>query len=544
QIRQAELEGGGSFYFTSFSSQTIVYKGMLLADQVGDYFLDLSDERMVTALALVHQRFSTNTFPTWDLAHPFRMIAHNGEINTLRGNVNWMRARKNSMASEILGEDLDKIWPLIPEGQSDSACFDNALELLVAGGYSLAQAMMMLIPEAWGGNKLMDQERRAFYEYHAALMEPWDGPAAVAFTDGSQIGATLDRNGLRPARYLITDDDLVVMSSEMGVLDIPEEKIVKKWRLQPGKMFLIDMEQGRIIDDEEIKSQLAKARPYQDWLDQTQIHLDELPSDVAPMAPDEDDLLDAQQAFGYSQEDLKFLLTPMVLTGQEGTGSMGADNPPSVLSLRAKHLSTYFKQNFAQVTNPPIDPIREELVMSLVSLIGPRPNLLNLADAGAHMRLEVSQPVLTNEDLERIRHIEDNTAGAFRTRTLYITYPVADGASGMKAALDALCELAEQKVREGYNILILSDRRVDADNIAIPALLATSAVHHHLIRKGLRTESGLVLETGAALEIHHFATLAGYGAEAVNPYLAFDTIQSELPSLTEELTFAEAQKRY
>ncbi|MCU7796424.1 MAG: glutamate synthase large subunit, partial [Candidatus Thiodiazotropha sp. (ex Myrtea spinifera)] len=544
QIRQAELEGGGSFYFTSFSSQTIVYKGMLLADQVGDYFLDLSDERMVTALALVHQRFSTNTFPTWDLAHPFRMIAHNGEINTLRGNVNWMRARKNSMASEILGEDLDKIWPLIPEGQSDSACFDNALELLVAGGYSLAQAMMMLIPEAWGGNKLMDQERRAFYEYHAALMEPWDGPAAVAFTDGSQIGATLDRNGLRPARYLITDDDLVVMSSEMGVLDIPEEKIVKKWRLQPGKMFLIDMEQGRIIDDEEIKSHLAKARPYQDWLDQTQIHLDELPSDVAPMAPDEDDLLDAQQAFGYSQEDLKFLLTPMVLTGQEGTGSMGADNPPSVLSLRAKHLSTYFKQNFAQVTNPPIDPIREELVMSLVSLIGPRPNLLNLADAGAHMRLEVSQPVLTNEDLERIRHIEDNTAGAFRTRTLYITYPVADGASGMKAALDALCELAEQKVREGYNILILSDRRVDADNIAIPALLATSAVHHHLIRKGLRTESGLVLETGAALEIHHFATLAGYGAEAVNPYLAFDTIQSELPSLTEELTFAEAQKRY
>ncbi|MCU7915611.1 MAG: glutamate synthase large subunit, partial [Candidatus Thiodiazotropha sp. (ex Gloverina cf. vestifex)] len=544
RIRQAELEGGDSFYFTSFSSRTIVYKGMLLADQVGDYFLDLSDERMVTALALVHQRFSTNTFPTWDLAHPFRMIAHNGEINTLRGNVNWMRARKNSMASEILGGDLDKIWPLIPEGQSDSACFDNALELLVAGGYSLAHAMMMLIPEAWGGNKLMDQERRAFYEYHAALMEPWDGPAAVAFTDGSQVGATLDRNGLRPARYLITDDDLVVMSSEMGVLDIPEEKIVKKWRLQPGKMFLIDMEQGRIIDDEEIKSQLGKARPYQDWLDQTQIHLDELPSDVAPMAPDEDDLLDAQQAFGYSQEDLKFLLTPMVLTGQEGTGSMGADNPPSVLSLRAKHLSTYFKQNFAQVTNPPIDPIREELVMSLVSLIGPRPNLLNLADAGAHMRLEVSQPVLTNEDLERIRHIEDNTAGAFRTRTLYTTYPVADGASGMKAALDALCELAEQKVREGYNILILSDRRVDADNIAIPALLATSAVHHHLIRKGLRTESGLVLETGAALEIHHFATLAGYGAEAVNPYLAFDTIQSELPSLTEELTFAEAQKRY
>ncbi|MCU7935071.1 MAG: glutamate synthase large subunit [Candidatus Thiodiazotropha sp. (ex Dulcina madagascariensis)] len=544
RIRQAEMEGGSAFYFTSFSSRTVVYKGMLLADQVGDYYLDLRDERMVTALALVHQRFSTNTFPTWDLAHPFRMIAHNGEINTLRGNVNWMRARKNSMASAVLGDDLEKIWPLIPEGQSDSACFDNALELLVAGGYSLAHAMMMLIPEAWGGNKLMDKERRAFYEYHAALMEPWDGPAAVAFTDGRQIGATLDRNGLRPARYLITDDDLVVMASEMGVLDIPEDKIVKKWRLQPGKMFLIDLEQGRIIDDAEVKAELAAAKPYQDWLDQTQIHLDALPADVAPMAPDDDDLLDAQQAFGYSQEDIKFLLTPMVLTGQEATGSMGADNPPSVLSLRAKHPSTYFKQNFAQVTNPPIDPIREELVMSLVSLIGPRPNLLNMADAGDHMRLEVSQPVLTNEDLERIRHIEDNTGGAFRTKTLDTTYPVANGATGMKSALTALCELAEQKVREGYNILILSDRKVDADNVAIPALLATSAVHHHLIRKGLRTESGLVIETGGALEVHHFATLAGYGAEAVNPYLAFNTIQAMLPSLPDPLAFPEAQQRY
>jgi glutamate synthase (NADPH/NADH) large chain len=544
KIEQAEMEGGSDFYFTSFSSRTIVYKGMLLADQVGEYYLDLSDERMVSALALVHQRFSTNTFPTWDLAHPFRMIAHNGEINTLRGNVNWMRARKNSMASEVLGEDLQKIWPLIPEGQSDSACFDNALELLVAGGYSLAHGMMMLIPEAWGGNKLMDQQRRAFYEYHAALMEPWDGPAAVAFTDGRQIGATLDRNGLRPARYLITEDDIVVMASEMGVLDIPEEKIVKKWRLQPGKMFLIDLEQGRIIDDAEIKAELATAKPYQNWLDQTQIHLDSLPSDVAPMAPNDENLLDAQQAFGYSQEDIKFLLTPMVLTGQEATGSMGADNPPSVLSLRAKHLSTYFKQNFAQVTNPPIDPIREELVMSLVSLIGPRPNLLNMADAGEHMRLEVCQPVLTNEDLERVRHIEDNTSGAFRTKTLDIVYPIMNGVEGMKPALTALCELAEAKVREGYNILILSDRKVDADNVSIPALLATSAVHHHLIRKGLRTESGLVLETGGALEVHHYATLAGYGAEAVNPYLAFDTIQALLPHLPEPLSFPEAQQRY
>ncbi len=544
EIRESGLEGRDSFYFTSLSTRTIVYKGMLLAAQVGDYYPDLKDADLVSALALVHQRFSTNTFPTWDLAHPFRMIAHNGEINTLRGNVNWMAARRHSMASDILGEDLDKIWPLIPEGQSDSACFDNALELLVMGGYSMAHAMMLLIPEAWGGNKLMDDKRRAFYEYHAALMEPWDGPAAVAFTDGRQIGATLDRNGLRPARYLITDDGLVVMASEMGVLDIPEEKIVKKWRLQPGKMFLIDMEQGRIIDDEEIKAELATAKPYQEWLDKTQIRLENLPPAVGTMAPDEEVLLDRQQAFGYSKEDLNILLTPMVCTGQEAIGSMGADNPPSVLSDRPRHLSTYFKQNFAQVTNPPIDPIREEIVMSLVSLIGPRPNLLGLGSGGETMRLEVKQPVLTNADLEKIRQIEDNSGGAFRTRTLNITYPAANGPEGMKDALAALCDAAEKAVLDGYNILILSDRRVDADNLAIPALLATSAVHHHLIRKGLRTESGLVVETGAALEVHHFATLAGYGAEAVNPYLVFETIQDMLPDLPEELDFEEAQKRY
>ncbi|MCB1858788.1 MAG: glutamate synthase subunit alpha, partial [Gammaproteobacteria bacterium] len=533
-----------SFYAVSFSSRVLTYKGMLLAGQVGEYYPDLLDERVVSALALVHQRFSTNTFPTWDLAHPFRMIAHNGEINTLRGNINWMVARRGSMASEVLGEDLGKIWPLTYEGQSDSASFDNALELLVMGGYSLVHAMMMMIPEAWSGNPLMDSKRRAFYEYHAALMEPWDGPAAVAFTDGRQIGATLDRNGLRPARYLITDDDLVVMASEMGVLDIPEERIIKKWRLQPGKMFLIDMEQGRIIDDAELKEQLATAKPYQAWLNETQIYLDHLPTVVGAMSPDPDTLRDSQQAFGYTQEDLKFLLTPMVLTGQEGTGSMGADNPPSVLSRRSKHLSTYFKQNFAQVTNPPIDPIREEIVMSLVSLIGPRPNLLGLNDGGPDMRLEVKQPVLTNTDLERIRDIEDSTQGAFRTKTLTICYPVEQGAAGMEAALEALCHQAEKAVREDYNILILSDRKMDADHVAIPALLATSAVHHYLIRKGLRTESGLVVETGAALEVHHFAVLAGYGAEAVNPYIAFDTVQSLLSQLPEDLSPDEAQRRY
>ncbi len=544
QVEASDWAGRDQFYVPSFSSRTLVYKGMLLANQVDAYYPDLKDERLVSALALVHQRFSTNTFPSWDLAHPFRMIAHNGEINTLRGNVNWMRARRHAMASELLGEDLNKVWPLIPEGASDSAAFDNALELLVMGGYSLAHAMMMLIPEAWAGNPLMDEKRRAFYEYHAALMEPWDGPAAVAFTDGTQIGATLDRNGLRPARYLITDDDLVVMASEMGVLDIPDHRIVKKWRLQPGKMFLIDMAEGRIIDDAEIKEQLATRQPYQDWLDRTQIHLKNLPTAVEPDGGDPATLLDRQQAFGYTQEDLRVLMKPMAVTGQEAIGSMGADNPPAVLSNKPKPLFNYFKQNFAQVTNPPIDPIREELVMSLVSLIGPRPNLLDLDSGGGHMRLEVAQPILTNKDLERIRNIEKSTDGAFRTCTLDICYAADLGAAGMEEALDTLCGDAEKAVREGYNILILSDRGVSAQRIPIPALLATSAVHHHLVRAGLRTEAGLVVETGAAREVHHFCVLAGYGAEAINPYLAFETISSMMDEFPEEVDEKEAHQRY
>ena len=543
-IRESGLEGSECFYVPSLSARTICYKGMLLANQVNSYYPDLNDERVSTALALVHQRFSTNTFPSWDLAHPFRMIAHNGEINTVRGNINWMNARRHSMASELFNDDLEKLWPLIAEGQSDSACFDNALELLVTGGYSMSHAMMLLIPEAWAGNPLMDEKRRAFYEYHAAVMEPWDGPAAVAFTDGRQIGATLDRNGLRPARYLITNDDLVVMASEMGVLDIAEERIIKKWRLQPGKMFLIDMEQGRIIDDAELKDSLANSHPYQQWLQKTQIRLENLPGEISPMAPDTGTLLDRQQAFGYTQEDIKFLMTPMAVTGQEAIGSMGADNPVAVLSNKSKPLSNYFKQNFAQVTNPPIDPIREELVMSLVSLIGPRPNLLGHASAGEHMRLEVSQPILTNTDIERIRHIEDHTAGAFRTRTIDICYPATAGAGGMEAALTSICQQAERAVGEGFNILILSDRSTDVDHIAIPALLATSAVHHHLVRSGLRTESGLVIETGAAREVHQFATLAGYGAEAINPYLAFETLISIRDQLPEKLDEHEIQKRY
>jgi glutamate synthase (NADPH/NADH) large chain len=543
-IRQRELPDGKAFYFPSFSSRTLVYKGMLLADQVGVFYQDLNDETMVSGLALVHQRFSTNTFPTWDLAHPFRMIAHNGEINTIRGNINWMSARRQSMSSELLGEDLAKIWPLIAEGQSDSACFDNALELLVAGGYSLVHAMMLLIPEAWAGNPLMDEKRRAFYEYYSALMEPWDGPAAVAFTDGRQIGATLDRNGLRPARYLITDDDFVIMASEMGVLDVPEHKIIKKWRLQPGKMFLIDTEQGRIIDDAEIKANLAGRAPYARWLEETQIHLENLPPEVAAMPPDPQTLLDRQQAFGYTQEDVKVFFRPMAISGQEPVGSMGTDASLAVLSNRPRLLYDYFKQGFAQVTNPAIDPIREELVMSLVSHIGPRPNLLELNAGGNNKRLEVHQPILSNRDLEKVRRIEARTGGAFKTTTLSICFSADSGAPGMEPALKALCESAEKAVQKGNNILILSDRAMDAEHIAIPALLATSAVHHHLIRTGLRTVVGLVVETGEAREVHHLALLAGYGAEAINPYLALDTLSDLRDKLPDTPTEEQVHLRY
>ncbi|HZG27818.1 MAG TPA: glutamate synthase large subunit [Ensifer sp.] len=520
-------EGGGQenrdFYPVSLSSSTIVYKGMFLAYQVGAYYKDLTDPRFESAVALVHQRFSTNTFPSWKLAHPYRMVAHNGEINTLRGNVNWMAARQASVSSPLFGEDISKLWPISYEGQSDTACFDNALEFLVRGGYSMAHAVMMLIPEAWSGNQSMSPERKAFYEYHAALMEPWDGPAAVAFTDGRQIGATLDRNGLRPARYIVTNDDRVIMASEAGVLPVDEEKIVTKWRLQPGKMLLIDMQEGRIISDEEIKSSLANAHPYRKWLDNTQLILEDL-KPVEPRALRRDvSLLDRQQAFGYTVEDTKILMSPMATTGQEAIGSMGTDTPISAMSSKSKLLYTYFKQNFAQVTNPPIDPIREELVMSLVSFIGPRPNILDHKGASKAKRLEVRQPILTNGDLEKIRSI-GHTEDRFDTKTLDFTYEAEMGAEGMPAMIERLCERAEAAVTSGYNIIILSDRQIGPDRIAIPALLATAAVHHHLIRKGLRTSVGLVVESGEPREVHHFCCLAGYGAEAINPYLAFDTL--------------------
>jgi glutamate synthase (NADPH) large chain len=533
-------------YSVSLSSRTLVYKGMFLSYQVKKYYKDLSDPRLASSMALVHQRFSTNTFPSWKLAHPYRMVAHNGEINTLRGNVNWMAARQASVKTPLFGSDITKLWPISYEGQSDTACFDNALEFLVMGGYSLAHAAMMLIPEAWAGNPLMDAKRRAFYEYHACLMEPWDGPAAMAFTDGRQVGATLDRNGLRPARYFVTKDDTVIMSSEAGVLPVAEANIAKKWRLQPGKMLLIDLEAGRIISDDELKADLAARHPYEQWLSRTQVQVGDLPlpKKVTPKKSNVA-LLDLQQAFGYTQESLKFLMAPMAHTGQEAVGSMGNDTPVSVLSNKPKLLHTYFKQNFAQVTNPPIDSIREELVMSLVSFIGPRPNLLDLEGTAKIKRLEVYQPILSNEDLERIRQIGLVKDNQFSSVTIDITYAVEKAARGMADALDVVCAEAEEAVRsKEYNIIILSDRATGPDRIPIPSLLATSAVHHHLIRQGLRTLVGLVVETGEAHEVHQFAVLAGYGAEAINPYLAFETLEQLLPDLDEKLTLKEAQKRY
>ncbi|MGE3747368.1 MAG: glutamate synthase large subunit, partial [Sphingomonadaceae bacterium] len=539
------LPGLREFYMPSFSTRTVVYKGLLLAGQVGAFYQDLRNPLTQSAIALVHQRFSTNTFPSWKLAHPYRYIAHNGEINTVRGNVNWMNARRRTLESELLGPDLDKMWPLIPHGQSDTACLDNALELLVAGGYSLPQAVMMLIPEAWAGNALMSPERRAFYEYHAALMEPWDGPAAIAFTDGRQIGATLDRNGLRPARFVVTDDDHVIMASESGVLPVPEENIVRKWRLQPGKMLLIDLDQGRIIEDDEIKAELAGAAPYADWLKATQYKLEDLPEpeQASPLANDVSALLDRQQAFGFTQEDEARFLEPMARAGDDPIGSMGTDTPIAVLSTRARLLYDYFKQNFAQVTNPPIDPIREELVMSLVSMIGPRPNLLG-RQRGTHKRLEVSQPVLTDTDLAKIRSASEMLDGAFRTETIDITWPASEGAAGMERAVELACSAATEAVLADQNILVLSDRAVSADRIAIPAALATAAVHHHLIRQGLRMQTGLVIETGEAREVHHFCVLAGYGAEAVNPYLAFETIEEIRRKKNVPLSSYEVQKNY
>ncbi|MBH1983671.1 MAG: glutamate synthase subunit alpha [Burkholderiales bacterium] len=550
-IQALKLLHGKEFFVPSMSARTIVYKGLLLADQVGVYYKDLQDARCISALALVHQRFSTNTFPEWPLAHPYRLIAHNGEINTVKGNFNWMRAREGVMKSAVLGDDLQKLFPLIYEGQSDTACFDNALELLLMAGYPIAQAMMMMIPEAWENHTTMDDNRRAFYEYHAAMMEPWDGPAAMAFTDGRHIGGTLDRNGLRPARYIVTDDDLVVMASESGVLPIPESKIIQKWRLQPGKMFLIDLEAGRIIDDQELKNTYANAKPYKAWINSVRIKLDEIKlaegqakHDRAQGEKEQPSLLDRQQAFGYTQEDLKFLMAPMAVAGEEATGSMGNDSPLAVMSNKLKPLYNYFKQLFAQVTNPPIDPIREAMVMSLVSFIGPKPNLLDTNNVNPPMRLEVAQPVLGFDDMARLRNISAHTGGKFKSYELDICYPLAWGKEGVEACLASLCAEAVDAVKSGHNILIVSDRAICADQVAIPALLATSTVHQHLVSKGLRASTGLVVETGSARETHHFALLAGYGAEAVHPYLAMETLAEMAHGLPGDLSAEKAIYNY
>jgi glutamate synthase (NADPH/NADH) large chain len=542
-IQALKLTHSREYYVPSMSCRTIIYKGLLLANQVGSYYKDLQDPRVVSALALVHQRFSTNTFPEWPLAHPYRMVAHNGEINTVKGNFNWMRAREGVMKSPVLGDDLKKLYPISFEGQSDTATFDNALELLTMSGYSLAHAAMMMIPEAWEQHATMDERRRAFYEYHAAMLEPWDGPAAMVFTDGRQIGATLDRNGLRPARYIVTDDDLVVMASESGVLPIPENKIVKKWRLQPGKMFLIDFEQGRIVDDEELKNQFASAKPYRQWIESVRIKLEDVPVEPETRQFSET-LLDRQQAFGYTQEDLKFLLSPMAQAGEEGIGSMGNDSPLAVLSDKNKPLYNYFKQLFAQVTNPPIDPIREAIVMSLVSFIGPKPNLLDINAVNPPMRLEVPQPILDFDDMARLRDIARHTHGKFKSYELNITYPLAWGDEGVEAKLASMCAETVDAIKTGHNILIISDRKMDRGHVAIPALLALSAVHQHLVREGLRTTAGLVVETGSAREVHHFGVLAGYGAEAVHPYLALETLVSLHKDLPGDLSADKALYNY
>ncbi len=558
-IQALKLKHSKEYYVPSMSSRTVVYKGLLLADQVGVYFRDLEDERCVSALGLVHQRFSTNTFPEWPLAHPYRYVAHNGEINTVKGNYNWMKAREGVMSSPVLGSDLKKLYPISFANQSDTATFDNCLELLTMAGYPISQAVMMMIPEPWEQHTTMDPRRRAFYEYHAAMLEPWDGPASIVFTDGRQIGATLDRNGLRPSRYCVTDDDLVIMGSESGVLPVPENKIVRKWRLQPGKMFLIDLEQGRMIDDEELKAGLANSKPYKQWIENLRIKLDDvayserrndpaLSAVVAGVEPkrvsDKATLLDRQQAFGFTQEDLKFLIAPMAANGEEAIGSMGNDSPLAVLSDKNKPLYNYFKQLFAQVTNPPIDPIREAIVMSLVSFIGPKPNLLDINQVNPPMRLEVSQPVLDFADMAKLRDIEEHTKGKFRSHTIDITYPLPWGHEGVEAKLASLCAEAVDAIKGGKNILIISDRAISATQVAIPALLALSAIHQHLVGEGLRTTAGLVVETGTAREVHHFGVLAGYGAEAVHPYLAMETLAAMHQDLPSELSPEKAIYNY
>ncbi len=539
-VREA-VRGAGQFYVCSMSSRTIVYKGMLTPRQVSAYYADLRDEDFESALALVHSRFSTNTLPTWPLAHPFRTLAHNGEINTLRGNVNWMRSREALIESALFSPDeISKMRPITQEGSSDSGILDNVVEFLMLGGRSLPHVMMMLIPEAWEKDPEIDPLRKAFYEYHGSIIEPWDGPASIAFSDGTLIGATLDRNGLRPSRYCLTDDNLLIMASEAGVLPVPPEKIVLKGRLQPGKMFVASLEEGRIIPDEEIKARICSAEPYQAWLDEGKITISELEPPRQILQPPARRVLTRQRAFGYTLEDLRILMAPMARDGQEPLGSMGNDAPLAVLSSKSRSLFDYFHQLFAQVTNPPIDSIREETVMSLVSFVGGEGNVL--ASGPEHARIiELPHPVLTNEDLERLRWVDRQH---FQAKTISICFAAKPGR--MQRALERLRREAEEYVLDGYEVIILTDRPVDSDHAAIPALLAVSTVHHHLIRKGLRSRTGLIVETGEAREVHHFATLLGYGASAINPYLALETIEDMRLRrlLPEAMSAQEAREHY
>ncbi|HLF24002.1 MAG TPA: glutamate synthase central domain-containing protein, partial [Burkholderiales bacterium] len=519
-VGQSGLSERDSFYIPSLSARTVVYKGMLTPSQVAPMYPDLVDPQVESALALVHSRFSTNTFPSWPLAHPYRYVAHNGEINTLRGNINWMRAREALCASPLFGEDLKKLFPIVMEGGSDSARFDNVLELLHMGGRELPHAVLMMIPEAWSGHEGMDAERKSFYEYHGCLMEPWDGPASIAFTDGTVIGAVLDRNGLRPSRYYVTKDGLVVMASEVGVLDIPPENVLIKERLHPGRIFLVDTREGRIIDDVELKKRYTSAEPYAQWLAQNMVPLASLPEPPDVPEPDHATVLSRQQAFGYTHEDLRLLLAPMAQKGEEPVGSMGNDAALAVLSQRPRLLYDYFKQLFAQVTNPPLDAIREQLVTQIETTIGPEGNLLQPGPESCRL-LKLPTAILDPDELEKIRHL--NRPG-FRTQTLPMLFPAGSGGAGLATALDQLCAGATAAIAQGYTFIVLSDRGVDAQRMPIPALLATAAVHHHLVRIGARVRVGLVVESGEPREVHHMALLLGYGAGAVCPYLAFETL--------------------
>ena len=520
-IDRLALREGQLFYVASLSSNTIIYKGMLIADQVETMFPDLSDPTVESALAMVHQRFSTNTFPSWPLAHPYRYIAHNGEINTLRGNINWMRAREALCRSNLFGEDLQKLFPIIREGQSDTATFDNVLEFLVLTGRPLAHAVLMMIPEPWSNHESMSPDRRAFYEYHASLMEPWDGPASIAFTDGTVIGAVLDRNGLRPSRYYVTKDDMVIMASEVGVLDVPPENVLVKERLHPGRIFLVDTAQGRIIDDEEIKAELAAEHPYGEWLAREMVHINDIEPPPYTPPPAHATVRRRQHAFGYTEEDLRILVGPMGQQGTEPIGSMGTDTSLAVLSDRPRLLYDYFKQQFAQVTNPPLDAIREELVTDMGSTLGSERNLLNPESASCH-QIRIDHPILDNEELAKLRNVSDP---AFRSVTLQLLFPPTEGAAGLERVMDELCQQTCVAVADGCTLIVLSDRGIDADHAPIPSLLAVAGVHHHLVREGTRTRCSLIVESGEAREVHHMALLLGYGAAAINPYLAFETLE-------------------